>query len=57
MDKWTKSDKKIAKELFELARKRDYQKLMNEIQLIAKNLEESQSIWDLRDFLNESSHQ
>lgn len=52
MDKWTKSDKKIARELFELARERDYKKLVKAIQLKAKNLTTPESIWELRDFLN-----
>lgn len=52
MNKWTKSDKKRARELFELARERDYKKLANAIQLKAKNLTTPESIWDLRDFLN-----
>ena len=52
MDQWSKSDKKIAKELFELARKRDYANLTNTIQLKSDNLTTPESIWDLRDFLN-----
>ena len=52
MDKWRKSDKKIAKELFELARKRDYANLIDIIQLKSKNLTIPETIWDLREFLN-----
>jgi len=52
MQQWSKSDKKIAKELFELARKRDYANLANAIQIKSKNLTTPLSIWDLRDFLN-----
>ena len=33
LDRWSKSDKKIARELFELAKKRDYEDLLKLIQL------------------------
>jgi len=52
MEQWAKSDKKIAKELFELARKKDYANLTNTIQLKSQNLTSPEFIWDLRDFLN-----
>lgn len=52
MDQWTKADKNIAKELFELAKKRDYENLTNTIQLKFQSLSTPESIWDLRDFLN-----
>lgn len=52
LDRWSKSDKKIARELFELAKKRDYEDLLKLIQLKSQNLTTPQSIWDLKDFLN-----
>ena len=52
MNEWKKSDKKIAKELFELARDRDYVKLISRINLKSKKLATPESVWDLRDFLN-----
>ena len=47
---YTKSEKKAAKELFELARQRDYKRLQKEIEQYKCDTPES--IWDLRDFLN-----
>ena len=47
---YTKSEKKVAKELFNLARERDYKRLQKEIKQYKCNTPES--IWDLRDFLN-----
>ena len=52
LDRWSKSDKKIARELFELAKKRDYEDLLKLIQLKSQNFITPQSIWDLKDFLN-----
>jgi len=50
MNNFTKSEKKIAKELFELARQRDYEKLKNDINSF--QLDSPNNIWELRDFLN-----
>ena len=50
LDRWSKSDKKIARELFELAKKRDYEDLLKLIQLKSQNFITPQSI--LKDFLN-----
>ena len=47
---YTKSEKKVAKELFSLARERDYKRLQKEIKQYKCDTPES--IWDLRDFLN-----
>ncbi len=47
---YTKSEKKVAKELFELARQRDYKRLQLSIEQYKCDTPES--IWDLRDFLN-----
>ena len=47
LDRWSKSDKKIARELFELAKKRDYEDLLKLIQLKSQNFITPQSICDL----------
>jgi hypothetical protein len=53
MNNFTKSEKKVAKELFELAKKRDYEKLKNDIHSFQLNSPEN--IWELRDFLNDKA--
>jgi len=50
MNNFTKSEKKVAKELFELAKQRDYEKLKNDINSF--QLDSPNNIWELRDFLN-----
>jgi len=51
--KWSVKDKKIAKELYELALQRDYDRLISDIKKrVPKNRDE---IWKLRDFLNKQS--
>jgi len=47
---YTKSEKKVAKELFKLVRERDDERLQKEIKQYKCDTPES--IWDLRDFLN-----
>jgi len=50
---YTKSEKKAAKELFELARQRDYKRLQTDIKQYECDTPES--IWDLRYFLNKKA--
>lgn len=50
---YTKSEKKVAKELFELALQRDYQRLQEDIKQYKCDTPES--IWDLRSFLNKKA--
>ena len=50
---YTKSEKKVAKELFEIARQRDYKRLQEDIKQYKCDTPES--IWDLRDFLNQKT--
>jgi hypothetical protein len=53
MNSFTKSEKKVAKEIFELAKQRDYEKLKNDINSFQLNSPEN--IWELRDFLNDKA--
>jgi len=50
---YTKSEKKAAKELYELAKQRDYKCLQEDIKQY--KCDTAQSIWDLRDFLNQKA--
>ena len=50
---YTKSEKKAAKELFELARQRDYERL--QIDIKQYQCDTPESIWGLRDFLNKKA--
>jgi inorganic pyrophosphatase/exopolyphosphatase len=50
---YTKSEKKVAKELFELARQRDYEHLQTNIKQY--KCDTPQNIWDLREFLNKKA--
>jgi len=50
---FTKSEKKVAKELFELARERDYKKLAT--QIAQYDCKTPDSIWDLHEFLNQKA--
>lgn len=47
---WSKSDKESARYLFELGKKRDYQKLILSIRNFS--LEMDENIWDLKEFLD-----
>lgn len=44
MDKWSKSEKLFARELFELAKQRDYERLRVEIR--SRELNEPNKIWE-----------
>ncbi|UFH60014.1 hypothetical protein [Sulfurovum mangrovi] len=48
--KWSKSEKEAARSLFDLARQRDYRRLMESIKDFP--LEAGEDIWKLREFLN-----
>lgn len=48
--KWSKSEKTSARSLFDLARQRDYERLMERVKEFP--LEEYEDVWKLRDFLN-----
>ena len=50
---WSKSEKIIARKIFELARSRDYEKLMKRIN--NKIISSSEDIWELRELLNEKA--
>jgi len=52
---YTKSEKKVAKELFELARQRDYKHLQKSIKQYECDTPEN--IWDLREFLNKKARE
>jgi len=51
--KYSKSEKLVARELFELALYRDYEKLKS--QIASLNIDEPHDIWELRDLLNRKS--
>ena len=48
--KWSKSEKEAARSLFDLARQRDYERLMESVKDFP--LEAGEDIWRLREFLN-----
>jgi hypothetical protein len=48
--KWSKSEKESARYLFDLARQRDYARLMESVKDFP--LEEGADVWKLREFLN-----
>lgn len=48
--KWSKSEKEAARSLFDLARQRDYKRLMERVKDFP--LEEGEDIWKLREFLD-----
>ncbi|MFT7879053.1 MAG: hypothetical protein ABXS91_01555 [Sulfurimonas sp.] len=48
--KWSKSEKEAARSLFDLARQRDYGRLMKSVKGFP--MEAGEDIWRLRDFLN-----
>ena len=50
MNDFSKTEKKLARALFDLAKKRDYEKLKNDINSFQVNT--PQDIWELREFLN-----
>jgi len=50
---WTKSEKHSASEIFELARKRDYEKLITKLK--SHSLDTSDDVWCMRDLLNEKA--
>ena len=52
-DNWTKSEKKIAKRAFDLARDRAYEELIDMIN--SKDINSPNQIWELRDFLNKKA--
>ena len=51
--KWSKSEKKIAKEAFEKAYERECSYLAGRIREKANNIRKSDDIWELHDFLTE----
>ncbi|DAB34043.1 MAG TPA: hypothetical protein CFH82_07460 [Sulfurospirillum sp. UBA12182] len=50
---WSNSDKKSARVLFELAKKRDYTKLIHNIKNFS--LEKEENVWDLKTYLNDQA--
>ena len=52
-NKWTKTEKKIAKKVFDLAKSRAYQDLIDTIN--SKVINSQNQIWELRDLLNEKA--
>lgn len=50
---WTKAEKKIAKKVFDLAKRRAYQDLIDTIN--SKVVNSQNQIWELRDLLNKKA--
>ena len=48
---WSKTEKIIARKIFELARQRDYERLIKKIN--NKTINSPEDIWELRELLNE----
>jgi len=53
--KWSKSEKKIAREAFEKAYERECSYLAGRIREKANQIKKPEEIWELRDFLTEKS--
>ena len=52
-DNWSKSEKEVARKVFNMAKKRAYDNLINTIN--SKKIQSSDDIWSLRDLLNEKA--
>jgi Photoprotection regulator fluorescence recovery protein len=50
---WSSSEKKIAKQAFDTALKREYAALLDQLKRSAANAESRDDIWDIHDYLTE----
>ena len=52
-DKWSKTEKAVAKRAFEAALQKEYEALARKIKEMAANVKEPKDVWRLHDFLTE----
>ena len=50
---WSSSEKKIAKQAFDIALKREYAALLDQLKSTAAKAESQDDIWDIHDYLTE----